>query len=95
MITTALESPSQELHRRERRYAVMALIFTGSFAASALLHDHTALALLLCGVAITTLVAAVLLANLRSPRRPGAGPRHMVDDRGHQRSVGAEEPPSQ
>ena len=68
-ITTAAESPSQELARRQRRYAVMAAIFIASFTAAALLHQDTALALLLCGVAMATLVLAVIGANLRRPLR--------------------------
>jgi hypothetical protein len=48
----------------------MAAIFVASFTAAAVLHSDTALALLLCGVAMATLVLAVIGANVRSPRRP-------------------------
>jgi hypothetical protein len=72
-ITNAPESPSEELSRRQRRYAGMAVIFVASFTAAAILHRDTALALLLCGVAMATLVLAVIGANVRSPRRPGHG----------------------
>jgi hypothetical protein len=47
----------------------MAAIFTVSFTAAAVLHRETALALVLCGVAMTTLVAAVIGANVSTPRR--------------------------
>jgi hypothetical protein len=57
----------------------MAVIFTGTFTLAALLHRDTAVALLLCGVAMTTLVLAVIGANVRSPRRRRAGPGHIVD----------------
>jgi hypothetical protein len=48
---------------------VLAAVFIGSFTAAALLHRFTAVALVLCGVAMTTLVWAVIGANVRSPRR--------------------------
>jgi hypothetical protein len=51
----------------------MAVIFVASFTAAALLHRYTAVALLLCGVAMVTLVLAVIGANVRSPRRAGRG----------------------
>jgi len=71
LITTAPESLDVELDRRRRRYAVMAVLFVGSFTAGALLHRDTAVALLLCGIAVVTLVAAVVGANVGSPgRRP-------------------------
>ncbi len=54
----------------------MAVIFVASFTAAAVLHSDTAVALLLCGVAMATLVLAVIGANVRSPRRPGGG--HFV-----------------
>ena len=54
----------------------MAAVFVASFASGALLHRDTVVALVLCGVAIATLVLAVIAANIRSPRRP-AGPRHV------------------
>lgn len=76
LITTASESPSQELARRRRRYAVMAAIFIGSFTSAALLHRYTAVAVLLSVVAMVTLVLAVIGANLRSPRRGRAGLGH-------------------
>jgi hypothetical protein len=47
----------------------MAAIFIASFTSAALLHRDTAVALVLCGVAMTTLVLAVIGANVRSPRR--------------------------
>jgi hypothetical protein len=77
-ITTAPESPSEELRRRERRYAVMAAIFIVSFTSAALLHRFTAVALVLCGVAMVTLVLAVIGANVRSPRRRRVGPGQVV-----------------
>jgi hypothetical protein len=72
-ITTAPESPSEELGRRRRRYAAMAAIFIASFTAAALLHGDTAVALALCGIAMATLVVSVIGANVRSPRRGHAG----------------------
>jgi len=78
-ITTAPESISAELRRRQRRYAFMAAIFISSFTSAALLHRHTVLALSLCGLAAVTLVLAVIGANIRSPRRPGR-PAHVVSE---------------
>ena len=69
LITTAPESAVEEFKRREKRYALMAAIFIASFTAGALLHRHTALALLLCSIAIVTLVSAVTAANVRSRPR--------------------------
>lgn len=69
LITSAPEGPGAELERRQRRYAWSAAIFIGSFAAATLLHRETLVALLLCGVAMVTLVAAVIGANIRTPRR--------------------------
>jgi hypothetical protein len=80
-ITTASESPAEELGRRQKRYAVMAAIFVATFTAAALLHRDTALALLLCGVAMATLVLSVIGANGRSPRRAATLGR-VVDRRG-------------
>ncbi len=56
----------------------MAAIFITSFTAAALLHNDTALALLLAGVAMVTLVLAVIGANVRSPRRAGRG--HLISE---------------
>jgi hypothetical protein len=56
----------------------MAAVFIGTFTAAALLHRFTAVALLLCGVAMTTLVWAVIGANVRSPRRRRAGAALVV-----------------
>lgn len=68
LITSAPESPPEELRRRQRRYAAMAVIFIGCFSAAAVLHSHQVLALVLCAVAIVTLVLAVIGANVRLPR---------------------------
>lgn len=68
VITSARESPGEELERRRRRYALSAVIFIGSFAAAGLLHRETVLALFLCGVSMVTLVTAVIGANIRKPR---------------------------
>jgi hypothetical protein len=71
LITDAPESPEQEFDRRRKRYAIMAVIFIACFTAGALAHRHTVLALLLCGIAMVTLPAAVITANVRSrPRSP-------------------------
>ena len=80
-ITNAPESPSEELSRRQRRYAVMAVIFVASFTAAAVLHRDTAVALLLCGVAMATLVLAVIGANVRSPRHPSRGARFVNEQK--------------
>ena len=69
VITSAAESPAEELARRRRRYALSAVVFIGSFTAAALLHRETALALTLCGVAMVTLIVAVIGANVGTPRR--------------------------
>jgi hypothetical protein len=92
-ITTAPESPSEELGRRQRRYAMMAVIFIVSFTSAALLYRDTALALLLCGVAMTTLVLSVIGANVRSPRRRPAGPSHVVNEQRQLHSAQAKRPP--
>src|ERR1700761_7895278 len=92
LITTAPESPSQELGRRQRRYAIMAAIFVGSFTAAALLHRETALALLLCAVATATLVLAVIGANLRAPRRRAGSPGPVANERRRLRSSPPERP---
>jgi hypothetical protein len=55
----------------------MAAVFIASFAAAAVLHRFTAVALVLCGVAVTTLVWAVIGANVSSPRRRRAAPRFL------------------
>jgi len=75
VITSAAESPSEELERRRRRYALSAAIFIGSFTAAGLLHRETVLALLLCGVSMLTLIAAVIGANIRQPRRRPDDPK--------------------
>jgi hypothetical protein len=78
LITAAPESPDDELDRRRKRYAIMAVVFVACFTAGALAHRDTVLALLLCGIAIVTLLAAVITANVRSrPRRPN-GLGHLV-----------------
>jgi hypothetical protein len=94
-ITTAPESPVAELRRRQRRYAVMAVIFVASFTAAALLYRHTALALLLCGVAMATLVLAVIGANVRSPRRRPAAPGPVGSGHGQVRAARAERAPGE
>jgi hypothetical protein len=70
----------------------MAAIFIATFTSAALLHRDTALALLLCGVAMTTLVLAVIGANVRSPRRP-AGSGHVVNEQRRLRSARVKRPP--
>jgi hypothetical protein len=84
LITSASEGPDDELRRRRTRYAIMAVICIACFTASGLVHRDTVLALLLCGIAMITLPAAVITANVRSrPRRPHRldhlvrGPRQM------------------
>jgi hypothetical protein len=71
----------------------MAAIFIACFTSAALLHRDTALALLLCGVAIATLVLAVIGANVRSPRRRRAATGRVVDERRQLRSPPAKRPP--
>jgi hypothetical protein len=73
------ESPAEELARRQRRYAVKAVVFIGCFTLAALLHSYTVVALLLCVVAVVTLVWAVIGANVRSPRRRAA-PGQIVNE---------------
>ena len=75
LITSAPEGPGEELARRQRRYAWSACVFIGSFTAATVLHRETVLALLLCGVAMVTLVAAVVGANTRTPQRRPADPK--------------------
>jgi hypothetical protein len=70
----------------------MAAIFIASFTSAALLHRETGLALLLCGVAMTTLVLSVIGANVRSPRRR-RGPGHVVNEHRQLRSAPAKRPP--
>ena len=90
-ITTVPESPSEELARRQRRYAVMAAVFIGCFTAAALLHRDTAVAVLLSVVAMMTLVLAVIGANVRSPRRR-TGPRPVANEQRQLRSGPAKRP---
>jgi hypothetical protein len=71
----------------------MAAVFIASFTSAALLHRFTALALLLCAVAMTTLVWAVIGANVRSPRRRRTGPGPVVDEHKQLRSAPAKRPP--
>jgi hypothetical protein len=71
----------------------MAAIFIASFTSAALLHRDTALALLLCGVAMTTLVLSVIGANVRSPRRRPAGPGQVANDHRELRSAPTRRPP--
>lgn len=75
VITSAPESPGEELERRQRRYVLSAAIFLGSFTAAGLLHGETVLALFLCGVSMVTLVTAVIGANVRKPRRRPDNPK--------------------
>lgn len=83
LITTAPESSDQEFDRRHKRYAIMAAIFIASFTAGALTYRDTVLALLLCGVAMMTLIAAVIGANIRCrPRRP-TGLGHLIGEERH------------
>jgi Protein of unknown function (DUF3099) len=78
LITAAPESPDDELDRRRKRYAILAMVFVACFTAGAFAHRHTLLALLLCGIAMVALLAAVITANVRSrPRRP-TGLGHLV-----------------
>jgi hypothetical protein len=72
----------------------MAVIFVASFTVAALLHRDTALALLLCGVAMTTLVAAVIGANIRSPRRRPDSLARQGHQQPQLRSAPAEHPPA-
>ena len=57
----------------------MAAIFIASFTSAGLLHRFTAVALLLCAVAMTTLVLSVIGGNMRSPRRR-PGPGHVISE---------------
>ena len=77
VITSTPESPGEELQRRQRRYALSAAIFIGSFTAAGLLYRETVLALLLCGVSMVTLVTAVIGANIRTPRRRPDRPKFL------------------
>jgi len=77
VITSAPETPREELKRRQRRYALSAAIFIGSFAAAGLLYRDTVLALVLCAVSIVTLITAVIGANVRKPRRRPGKPRFL------------------
>lgn len=86
LITAAPESPEAELDRRRRRYAIMAILFVACFTAGALAHRDTVVALLLCSMAMVSLLAAVITANVRSrPRRPNrrnhlvSGARHLPE----------------
>jgi len=93
LITTAPESLDVELDRRRRRYAVLAALFVGSFTAGALLQRDTAVALLLCGIAMVTLVAAVVGANVGSPGRHPTGLGDPVHAGRRLSSTPAEHPP--
>jgi hypothetical protein len=68
----------------------MAAIFIASFTSAGLLHRFTAVAVLLCGVAMTTLVLAVIGANMRSPRRR---PGHVISEHRQLGSAPAKRPP--
>ena len=70
----------------------MAAIFIASFTSAGLLHRFTAVALLLCAVAMTTLVLSVIGANLRSPRRR-PGPGHVISEDRQLGSAPAKRPP--
>jgi len=70
----------------------MAAVFIASFTLAALLHRYTTVALVLCGVAMTTLVLAVIGANVRSPRRPRASTGHVASQRGQLSSGPAKRP---
>jgi DUF3099 family protein len=94
LITTAPETPAEELGRRKTRYAIMAVIFVGCFSLAAVLHRDTAVALLLCAVATATLVLAVIGANVRSPRRT-ARPVHVANDQRQLRSAPAKRAPEE
>lgn len=78
LITSASEGPDDELDRRRKRYAVMAVICIASFTASGLVHRDTVLALLLCGIAMITLPLAVITANVGSRRRRPHRLDHLV-----------------
>jgi hypothetical protein len=74
----------------------MAAIFIATFTSAALLHSDTVLALLLCGVAMTTLVLSVIGANVRSPRRRRlAAPGHVVNVQRQLPSAPAKRPPAE
>ena len=79
LITDAPESPEEEFDRRRKSYAVMAGIFIACLTAGAHAQSDTLLALLLCGIAMVTLPAAVITANVRSrPRRLRGRPGHLL-----------------
>jgi hypothetical protein len=90
LITTAPESPDEELDRRRKRYAIMAGIFTGCFVAGALLHRYTIVALLLCGAAIVVLLLAVITANTRTRPRRGNVQHNLAHEQRQLPSAGAE-----
>jgi len=71
----------------------MAAIFIATFTAGALLHRDTAVALVLCGVAMMTLLLSVIGANVRSPRRRRAAPGQIVNEHKQLGSVPAEHRP--
>jgi succinate dehydrogenase hydrophobic anchor subunit len=71
----------------------MAAIFIASFTSAALLHRFTALALLLCAVAMVTLVLSVVDANVRSPRRRRAALGQAVSEDRRLRSAPEKRPP--
>ena len=70
----------------------MAAIFIASFTLAALLHRETVLALLLSLVSMTTLVLAVIGANVRSPRRR-PGPGRVVNEQRQLRPAPPKRPP--
>lgn len=72
----------------------MAAIFIASFTAAALLHRDTAVALLLCAIAMTTLVAAVIGANIRAPRRQPHGRGRLAHKQPQLRSAPTKHPPA-
>jgi hypothetical protein len=90
LITSTPESPGEEFDRRRKRYAIMAGIFTGCFAAGALLHRYTIIALVLCGIAIVVLLLAVITANIRSRPRRGNALRHLAHEQRQLPSAGAD-----
>jgi hypothetical protein len=71
----------------------MAAVFIASFTLAALLHRDTAVALLLCGVAMVTLVVSVIGANVRTPRRRRVGRGNVgSEDRQLRSGRGTREP---